>query len=67
MEALAADGVTFMDAPPVGVLGSVAALFIAAEIFAALSIVVVGRELYGKLWAKLQAMRAELSKEDPRG
>jgi protein-S-isoprenylcysteine O-methyltransferase Ste14 len=59
--------VPFMDAPPGGVVGSVATLFIAAEIFAALAIVVVGRELYGKLWAKLQAMRAELSEKDPRG
>ena len=55
--------VPFMDAPPGGVVGSVATLFIAAEVFAALAIIVVGRELYGKLWAKLQAMRAELSEE----
>jgi len=55
--------VPFMDAPPGGVVGSIATLFIAAEVFAALAIIVVGRELYGKLWAKLQAMRAELSEE----
>ena len=55
--------VPFMDAPPGGVVGSIATLFIAAEVFAALAIIVVGRELYGKLWAKLQAMRAELSDE----
>ena len=55
--------VPFMDAPPGGVVGSVATILIAADVFAALAIIVVGRELYGKLWAKLQAMRAELSEE----
>lgn len=55
--------VPFMDAPPGGVAGSIATVLIAAEVFAALAIIVVGRELYGKLWAKLQAMRAELSEE----
>ena len=36
--------VPFMDAPPGGVVGSVATLFIAAEVFAALAIIVIGRE-----------------------
>ena len=59
--------VPFMDDPPAGVAGSVAGLLIAAEILAAIAIVVVGRELYGKLWAKLQAMRAELSDSSKQG
>lgn len=59
--------VPFMDAPPAGVAGSIAGFLIAAEIFAALAIIVVGRELYGKLWAKLQAMRAELSELPTKG
>ena len=49
--------VPFMEAPPGGVMGSVATLVIVAEVFAALAILVVGKELYGKIWAKLQSMR----------
>ena len=49
--------VPFMEAPPGGVMGSVAILVIVAEVFAALAILVVGKELYGKIWAKLQSMR----------
>jgi hypothetical protein len=56
-----AAAVPFMDEPPAGIVASVATLLIAAEVFAALAILVVGRELYVKLWAKLQAMRGELS------
>ena len=59
--------VPFMDEPPGGVAGSIATLFVAAEVFAALAIIVVGRELYGKLWARLQSMRAELSEPSTRG
>lgn len=57
----------FMDNPPGGVAGSIATLVIVAEVFAALATVVVGRELYGKIWAKLQSMRAELSKQSTEG
>ena len=49
--------VPFMEATPGGVMGSVATLVIVAEVFAALAILVVGKELYGKIWAKLQSMR----------
>lgn len=59
--------VPFMDAPPGGVAGSLATLLIVAEVFAALAILVVGRELYAKIMAKLQAMRAELSEKTPKG
>ena len=59
--------VPFMDAPPGDVAGSLATLLIVAEVFAALAILVVGRELYGKLMAKLRAMRAELQAETSRG
>jgi membrane protease YdiL (CAAX protease family) len=59
--------VPFMDAPPGGVAGSLATLLIVAEVFAALAILVVGREIYGKIMAKLQAMRAELSEQTSRG
>ena len=59
--------VPFMDAPPGGVVGSLATLLIVAEVFAALAILVVGRELYGRLMAKLRAMRAELQAETSRG
>ena len=59
--------VPFMDAPPGGVAASIATLVIVAEGFAALAIIVVGRELYGKLWGKLQSMRAELSEKSTRG
>ncbi len=62
-----AAAVPFMDAPPGGALGSIATLVIAAEVSAALAILVVGKELYAKLWAKLQAMRAELSEQSTRG
>ena len=51
--------VPFMDEPPGGVAASIAALVIAAEVFAALAILIVGKELYGKLWAKLQSMRSD--------
>jgi hypothetical protein len=53
-----AAAVPFMDEPPGGVAASIATLVIAAEVFAALAILVVGRELYGKIWAKLQSMRS---------
>ena len=59
--------VPFMDQPPGGIVGSLATLFIVAEVFAALAILVVGKELYGKIWAKLQSMRAELSENSSRG
>jgi hypothetical protein len=58
-----AAAVPFMDDPPAGIVASIAALLIAAEVFAALAILVVGRELYAKLWAKLQSMRAELDND----
>jgi hypothetical protein len=54
-----AAAVPFMEHPPGGVAGAVAALVIAAEIFAAAAILIVGKELYAKIWAKLQAMRTE--------
>lgn len=62
-----AAAVPFMDDPPAGVAGSIATLVIVAEIFAAIAILVVGRELYAKLWAKLRAMREELSEPPKRG
>lgn len=65
--AAVAAAVPFMEAPPGGVVGSIATLVIAAEVAAALAILVVGRELYAKLWAKLQSMRAELSEQTSRG
>ena len=58
-----AAAVPFMESPPAGVAGAIATLVIASEILAALAILVVGRELYMKLWAKLQSMRAELSEK----
>ena len=58
-----AAAVPFMDEPPAGVVGSIATLVIAAEILAALAILVVGRELYTKLWEKIEALRAELSEQ----
>ncbi len=54
-----AAAVPFMDEPPGGVAVSVATLVIAAEVFAALAILIVGKELYGKIWAKLQSMRSD--------
>ncbi len=51
--------VPFMDEPPGGVAASIAVLVVAAEVFAALAILIVGKELYGKLWAKLQSMRSD--------
>ena len=54
-----AAAVPFMDEPPGGVVGSIATLMIAAEVFAALAILIVGKELYGKLWAKLQSMLSD--------
>ncbi len=51
--------VPFLEEPPGGVAGSIATLLIAAEVFAALAILIVGKELYGKLWAKLQSMRSD--------
>ena len=51
--------VPFMEAPPGGVAGSIATLLIVAEVFAALAILIVGKELYGKIWAKLQSMRSD--------
>jgi hypothetical protein len=51
--------VPFMENPPGGVAGAVAALMIAAEVLAALAMLMVGKELYAKIWAKLQAMRSE--------
>lgn len=61
--AVIALAVPFMDDPPAGVVGSIATLLIVAEVFAALAILVVGRELYAKIWAKLQSMRAELEND----
>jgi predicted component of type VI protein secretion system len=58
LAALAA-AVPFMDHPPGGVAGAIATLVIAAEVFAALAILLVGKELYAKIWAKLQAMRSD--------
>ena len=55
--------VPFMDEPPAGIAGSIAGLFIAAEILAALAILVAGRELYARLRAKLDELRAELSEQ----
>lgn len=63
----AALAVPFLDDPPAGVTGSVATLLVAAEVLAALAILAVGRELYGKLWARLRALRAELSEQTTRG
>lgn len=60
-----AAAVPFMDDPPAGIAGSIATLVIAAEIAAAIALVVIGRELYTKLWARLRALREELS-EPPR-
>ncbi len=54
-----AAAVPFMDEPPGGVAVSIATLVIAAEVFAALAILVVGKQLYGKIWAKLQSMRSD--------
>jgi hypothetical protein len=58
-----AAAVPFMDEPPGGVAGAIAALAIGAEVFAALAIVIVGKQRYtklrAKLWAKLQAMRSD--------
>lgn len=51
--------VPFMEEPPGGVMGSIATLLIVAEVFAALAILIVGKELYGKIWAKLQSMRSD--------
>jgi len=51
--------VPFMDEPPGGVAASIATLVIVAEVFAALAIIVVGKELYGKIWAKLLSMRSD--------
>ena len=59
--------VPFMDDPPGGIAGSIATLLIAAEVCAFITLLVIGRELYGKLWAKLQAMRAELREDSQRG
>ena len=53
-----AAAVPFMEAPPGGVAASIATLVIVAEVFAALAILVVGKEVYGKIWAKLQSMRS---------
>lgn len=61
--AVIALAVPFMDDPPAGVVGSIATLLIVAEVFAALAILVVGRELYAKIWARLQSMRAELEND----
>ena len=55
--------IPFMHEPPAGTIGSIATLMIAAEILAALAILVVGKELYAKLWERLQALRAELSEQ----
>ncbi len=54
--------VPFMDEPPGGVVGAIATLFIAAEVFAALAIVLVGKEVYAKIRVKLQSMRSELTR-----
>ncbi len=51
--------VPFLEEPPGGVAASIATLLIAAEVFAALAILIVGKEMYGKLWAKLQSMRSD--------
>ncbi len=53
--------VPFMDEPPAGVAGSIATLIVAAEISAFIALLLIGRELYLKLWKRLQEMRAELS------
>ncbi len=55
----AAAAVPFMEQPPAGVAGSIATLLIAAEVFAALAILIVGKELYEKIWAKLQSIRSD--------
>lgn len=62
-----AAAVPFMDDPPAGIAGSIATLVIAAEIAAAIALVVIGRELYTKLWARLQALREELSEPPKKG
>lgn len=54
-----AAAVPFMNEPPGGVAASIATLLIVAEVFAALAILIVGKELHGKIWAKLQAMRSD--------
>ena len=54
-----AAAVPFLEAPPGGVAASIATLFIAAEVFSALAILIVGKDLYGKIWAKLQSMRSD--------
>jgi uncharacterized membrane protein len=54
-----AAAVPFMDEPPGGLAGAIATLLIAAEIFAALAFVVVGKPLYAKIWEKLQSMRSD--------
>jgi hypothetical protein len=59
--------VPFMEETPGGIVGSMATLLIVAEVFAGLAILVVGKELYGKIWAKLQSMRAELAGQSSRG
>jgi len=53
--------VPFMEARPGGVAGSIATLVVVAEVFAALAILVVGKEAYGKILAKLQSMRSDNS------
>ena len=62
-----AAAVPFMDDPPAGIAGSIATLIIAAEIAAAIALLIVGRELYTKLWTRLQAMREELSESPKKG
>jgi len=57
--AAVAAAVPFMDEPPGGVAGAIATLLIAAEVFAALAIVAVGKPLYAKLRDKLQSMRSD--------
>jgi hypothetical protein len=59
MLAAIAVAVPFMEHPPGGIVGAIATLVIAAEVFAALAILIVGKELYAKIWAKLQAMRSD--------
>lgn len=54
-----AAAVPFMKDPPGGIVGAIATLVIAAEVFAALAILIVGKELYAKIWTKLQSMRSD--------
>jgi len=58
-----AAAVPFLDELPAGMAGSIATLVIAAEILAALAILVGGKAMYATLRAKLQSLREELSEK----